>query len=250
MDEQLLQAATENFTLPHDIVKLPTNGVFYKNKKNAVKVGYLTAQDENFLMSDSSRDNLVITLLRNKLYEHDLRPDELIESDIEAILIFLRNTSFGTEYNIKLIDPKTSKVFEHVEHLDVLKIQDTKIKPDDNGMFVTTLPRTNSTVKLKPISFSESLELNKLSDSYPKGRVAPIVTSRLLKEIISVDDNEDKAYIAKFIEQLPISDSKHIRKFLNENVPKLDLKRETIAPSGELVTFNVSFGVEFFRPFF
>ena len=95
MDEQLLQAATENFTLAHDIVKLPTNGVFYKNKKNAVKVGYLTAQDENFLMSDSSKDNLVITLLRNKLYEHDLRPDELIEPDIEAILIFLRNTSFG-----------------------------------------------------------------------------------------------------------------------------------------------------------
>jgi len=189
MDEQLLQAATENFTLPHDIVKLPTKGVFYKNKKNAVKVGYLTAQDENFLMSDGSRDNLVITLLRNKLYEHDLRPDELIEPDIEAILIFLRNTSFGTEYNIKLVDPKTSKVFEHVEHLDVLKI-------------------------------------------------------------LSVDENTDKAFIAKFIEQLPISDSKYIRKFLNENVPKLDLTRQTIAPSGELVTFNVSFGAEFFRPFF
>jgi len=250
MDEQLLQAATENFTLPHDIVKLPTKGVFYKNKKNAVKVGYLTAQDENFLMSDGSRDNLVITLLRNKLYEHDLRPDELIEPDIEAILIFLRNTSFGTEYNIKLVDPKTSKVFVHVEHLDVLKIQETEIKPDDNGVFVTTLPKTNSTVKLKPISFSESLELNKLSESYPKGRVAPIVTSRLLKEILSVDENTDKAFIAKFIEQLPISDSKYIRKFLNENVPKLDLTRQTIAPSGELVTFNVSFGAEFFRPFF
>ena len=250
MDEQLLQAATENFTLAHDIVKLPTNGVFYKNKKNAVKVGYLTAQDENFLMSDSSKDNLVITLLRNKLYEHDLRPDELIEPDIEAILIFLRNTSFGTEYNIKLIDPKTSKVFEHVEHLDVLKIQETEIKPDDNGVFVTKLPKTNVTIKLKPISFSESLDLNKLNESYPKGRVAPIVTSRLLKEILSVDDNDDKAHIAKFIEQLPISDSKYIRKFLNQNVPKLDLTRQTIAPSGELVTFNVSFGAEFFRPFF
>ena len=250
MDEQLLQAATENFTLAHDIVKLPTNGVFYKNKKNAVKVGYLTAQDENFLMSDSSKDNLVITLLRNKLYEHDLRPDELIEPDIEAILIFLRNTSFGTEYNIKLIDPKTSKVFEHVEHLDVLKIQETEIKPDDNGVFVTTLPKTNVTIKLKPISFSESLDLNKLNESYPKGRVAPIITSRLLKEILSVDDNDDKAHIAKFIEQLPISDSKYIRKFLNQNVPKLDLTRQTIAPSGELVTFNVSFGAEFFRPFF
>lgn len=250
MEEQLLQAATENFTLPHDIVKLPTGGVFYKNKKSSVKVGYLTAQDENFLMSDGSRDNLVITLLRNKLYEHDLRPDELIEPDIEAILIFLRNTSFGTEYNIKLIDPKTSKVFEHVEYLDVLKIQETNVKPDENGMFTTTLPRTNVEVKLKPISFSESLELNKLSESYPKGRVAPVVTNRLLKEIVSIDGNSEKSYIAKFIEQLPISDSKYIRKFFNENVPKLDLLRQTTAPSGELVTFNVSFGAEFFRPFF
>ena len=250
MDEQLLQAATENFTLPHDIVKLPTGGVFYKNKKTSVKVGYLTAQDENFLMSDGSKDNLVLTLLRSKLYEHDLRPDELIEPDIEAILIFLRNTSFGTEYNIKLIDPKTSKVFEHVEHLDVLKIQETEIKPDKDGVFITTLPRTGVEVKLKPISFNESLELNKLSESYPKGRTAPIVTNRLLKEIISIDGNEEKSYIAKFIEQLPISDSKFIRKFLNENVPKLDLTRQTMAPSGELVTFNVSFGVEFFRPFF
>jgi len=250
MDEQVLQVATENFTLPHDIVKLPTGGIFYKSKKSSVKVGYLTAQDENFLMSDNSKDNLVITLLRNKLYEHDLRPDELVEPDIEAILIFLRNTSFGSEYNIKLIDPKTSKVFDHVEYLDVLKIQETSIKPDNDGTFTTTLPRTGVSVKLKPISFNESLELNKLSESYPKGRVAPVITSRLLKEIISIDGDDNKGNIAKFIEQLPISDSKYIRKFLNDNVPKLDMKRETTAPSGELVTFSVAFGAEFFRPFF
>ena len=49
---------------------------------------------------------------------------------------------------------------------------------------------------------------------------------------------------------MPIADSKYIRRFMVENEPRLDLSRETIAPSGEKVTIDVSFGVEFFRPFF
>ena len=40
MDADLIQAATENFNLPHDVVKLPSQGIFYKSKKSAVKVGY------------------------------------------------------------------------------------------------------------------------------------------------------------------------------------------------------------------
>ena len=49
---------------------------------------------------------------------------------------------------------------------------------------------------------------------------------------------------------LPIMDSKFLRNTLRECEPKLDLERTVIAPSGEKVTFNVTFGVEFFRPFF
>jgi hypothetical protein len=45
-------------------------------------------------------------------------------------------------------------------------------------------------------------------------------------------------------------DSKYIRKFLKDNEPSLDLKRSVIAPSGELVSFEIAFGVDFFRPFF
>jgi hypothetical protein len=67
---------------------------------------------------------------------------------------------------------------------------------------------------------------------------------------LEVDGNSDKGEIAKFVEQLPISDSKYIRNFLFDNEPRLDLRRVVIAPSGERLTVNVSFGVEFFRPFF
>jgi hypothetical protein len=45
-------------------------------------------------------------------------------------------------------------------------------------------------------------------------------------------------------------DSKYVRNFIKENQPSLDLKQTVKAPSGDLVTFEITFGVEFFRPFF
>jgi hypothetical protein len=250
MDENTLRAATEGFNLPHDVIKLPTQGIFYKSKKTSIKVGYLTATDENYLMSNDNKENIVMTLIRNKLYEHDLRPEELVESDVEAILIFLRNSSFGPEYKLNLVDPKTNKLFEHSEILDNISLKQCDLKPDENGVFTTVLPKTNVEIKLRPITFYETVELDKLAEKYPKGVTAPVITNRLMKEIVSVDGNTDMGNISQFVSTLPIMDSKHIRKILRENVPQLDLKRQVYAPSGELVTFSVSFGVDFFRPFF
>ena len=50
MDNQSREYAQQNLTLPHDVVPLPSGGVFYRNKKQSVKVGYLTAMDENILL--------------------------------------------------------------------------------------------------------------------------------------------------------------------------------------------------------
>jgi hypothetical protein len=252
MDQNIFDAGTQGFNLPHDIVQLPSQGVFYKTKKKAVKVGYLTANDENFIISSfqGNKDNIIITLLRNKLYEHDLRPEELIDGDVEAILIYLRNTSFGPEYQIEIIDPKTGKPFTYTEILDELNLKKTTHSPDEDGLFTVTLPKSGSVVKLRLLNLGDSLEIDRLSDSYPVGRVAPKITWRLQKQIVEVNGNTTLGDISVFIDTLPIMDSKFIRNFLRENQPSLDLRRTAIAPSGELVPFEVSFGVDFFRPFF
>ena len=49
---------------------------------------------------------------------------------------------------------------------------------------------------------------------------------------------------------LRIATAKFIKKFMIENEPKLDMVRVVIAPSGEKLSVNVGFGVDFFRPFF
>ena len=169
---------------------------------------------------------------------------------MDLILIFLRNTSFGSEYNLNLVDPSTKKSFSTSISLDELNIKKCNHKPDDNGLFTTTLPRSGASVKLKPLSFSDELELDKLAEQYPAGITVPKITWRLNKQIIELNGDTDRGNISQFIEAMPIFDSKYIRKFLDENMPGLDLTRTAIAPSGEKVSFDITFGVEFFRPFF
>lgn len=255
MEHNVYTAGQENFNLPHDVVQLPSQGIFYKNKKKSVKVGYLTANDENFLISSAtqqggSSNQIVLSLIRNKLYEHDLKPDEMLECDIESILIFLRNTSFGPEYNLIVSDPKTGKPFSVTVLLDELNIKKMESQPDENGYFTTRLPKSGNTVKLRHLTYGEILDIDKMSEQYPVGRVAPRITWRLEKQIVEVDGQTDKVVISQFINSLPIMDSKYIRNFLKSNQPSLDLTRSTVAPSGEMVNFDITFGVDFFRPFF
>lgn len=247
MDQNTQQYAQQDFTLPHDVVPLPSRGVFYKNKKKTLKVGYLTASDENILMAGGS--DMTINLLRNKIFESDLRPEELLEGDIEAILIFLRNTAFGPEMNLNLTDPVTAKPFNANVRLDELSIINGQ-NPSEDGTFTVQLPTSQTTIKLKPLTYGQIAEIGSMADSYPQGRVVPRRTWRLQKEIVSLNGNDDKGEIAKFIETMPIADSKFIKKFMNENEPRLDLRKSVTAPSGEKLTVNVGFGVDFFRPFF
>ena len=249
MDNDVKMYGQQEFSLPHDVVKLPSEGKFYKNKQKSVKVGYLTASDENIIMSAKAED-MIMTLLRNKVYEPDLRPEDMLNGDIEAILIFLRNTSFGSEYKIQVTDPATGKKFASEIHLDELDIQKGQVEPEEDGSFSVTLPKSGVFVKIRPLTYKEVVEINKQVENYPAGRVAPKVTWKLQKQIVSVNGDASLQTISKFIEGLPIMDSKFIKNFLEENEPRLDLRRSVIAPSGEKVTVDVAFGAEFFRVFF
>lgn len=253
MEQDVYAAGQADFNLPHDVITLPSGGIFYKSKKKTIKVGYLTAFDENIIaeadFKKSIQESIVLPLLRNKIYEKDLRPEELIDGDVEAILLFLRNTSFGPEYTINVIDPITEEKFTPTVLLDELNIKKSKNIPNEEGLFETTLPVSKKQVKLKILNISDKIEMERILKSYPNDRTAPSVTTRLSLMIVSLDGNTDKGHISTFIQQMPIADSKYIRRFMVENEPRLDLSRETIAPSGEKVMVDITFGVEFFRPF-
>jgi len=239
-------------TISYDVIELPSQGIHYSNKKKSLRIAYLTAADENILSSPSLIAFCKVTeeLIKRKILDKDFPIDELVEEDKQAILIFLRNTAFGSEYKITTTDPVTNKEFSFEVDLSSLKIKEFKLKEDNNGEFSFFLEKSKVDITFKFLTQKQEKEIQDIGDSWNGVGVAPIVTKQLEFMIKSVKGNRDPMVIRNFVDNLPIKDSQDFKKYVRENKPGLDLTQKVKAPSGEEVQIEIGFGVEFFRPFY
>jgi len=250
MQEQLGQP-TETI-LPYDMVSLPSQGIFYGTNKKSVKVTYLNASDENLLSTPSmiGSANLVNSLLERKILDKDVRVDELADCDKEAILIFLRNTAFGSDYTVKLKDPKTKEEFETTIDLSILKTKDIGVELDDNGEFEHYLEVSKKKCRLTLISPKIEKDLQKINETYKDHPINPYITKQLEMVVKEIDGVRDPMTLSQTIQIMPIKDSQGIRKIVRENAPELDLNIKVKTPSNQEIGARIAFGVEFFRPFY
>jgi hypothetical protein len=239
-------------TIAYDVVELPSRGIHYPNNKKSVRVAYLTAADENILSAPNliNSNNLVPELIKRKVLDKDINTAELVAEDIQAILIFLRNTAFGSEYEVVLNDPKTNEEFKAQCDLSSLNFKPFELVADEMGEYSYFLEKSKTTIKFKFLNQKQEKEIEEIKKSWNGLGYPPIKTKELEFMIKSVNGNRDLMNINRFIDVMPITDSYDFRKFVNSNKPGLDLKQVTIAPSGEKVEYYINFGVEFFRPFF
>jgi hypothetical protein len=239
-------------TIAYDVVELPSRGIHYSNKRKSVRVAYLTAADENILSSPSflNTNTVIPELLKRKILDRDFSIDEIVEEDRQAILIFLRNTAFGSEYTLTTYDPKTDKEFSTVINLETLKLKDFNLTENTNGEYSYYLQKSKVDVTFKFLTKKQEDEIEKIKDSWNGSGIAPVVTKQLEMMIKSFNGVTDALKIRSFIEMMPIKDSQDFRKFINENKPGLDLTQEVTTPSGDMIQVNIGFGVEFFRPFY
>lgn len=155
----------------YDLIPLPSNGECYKLKIDRVPVGYLTAADENLITSPNLYESGSITniLLKKKILNKDINVDNLVSGDVDAIMLFLRGTSYGNDFPITVKDPRTGKTIETNVDLSKLKYKPFNLKADENGHFDFVLPRTGVTVKFKFLTKKEENLLQKLNKNENKG---------------------------------------------------------------------------------
>jgi hypothetical protein len=239
-------------SISYDVVELPSKGIYYKNKKKSVRVSYLTASDENILSSSSliNSGGVIDELLKRKILDRDLPNDEIIDEDRQAILVFLRNTAFGSDYNIVVTDPKTNEEFIIKVDLSTLKVKDFTLTEDSNGEYSFTMEKSKVDITFSFLTLKQEKEIDEIKKSWNGIGAPPIVTKQLEFMIKSIGGNRDIMNIRNFIETMPIKDSQDFRKFINENKPGLDLTQKITTPSGDIVQIEIGFGVEFFRPFY
>ena len=238
--------------LPYDVVTLPSQGLFYKNKKKSVKVTYLNASDENLLATPSLQANgeLVNTLLTRKILDKDINVMDMPECDKEAILVFLRNTAFGSDYIITLVDPKTNESFDSTIDLSVLKTTDLGVEVDEKNEFEYHLEEKKKKVKLGFLTPEDTRMLKSIDEKNKNAPVNPYMTKQLEFLVKEIDGVRDAMTISNYIQTMPIRDSQSIRKIVRKNSPSLDLTISVLTPSNEEINARITFGVEFFRPFY
>lgn len=239
-------------TIQWDVVELPSRGIYYENKKKSVRVAYLTAVDENILSSPNliATNGVIDELLKVKILDKDINVDDIVEEDRQSILIFLRNTAFGSEYILTTIDPKTNKEFKTEIDLSILKMKDFNLKEDTNGEYKYFMEKSKIEITFKFLNKKQQDELNNISSSWNGIGVPPIKSKELEFMIKSVNGNRNIMEIHNFIQKMPIKDSQDFRKFVLENKPRLDLVQNVTTPSGDVIQVEIGLGFEFFRPFY
>jgi hypothetical protein len=147
-----------------DVIPLPSKGEAYADKIAKMSVAYLTAYDENMIVSPNLyRDNLILDyILQEKLLSKEIDPMDLLEGDRDAIILFLRASGYGNEYPITATDEATGKEFEAIVDLSKLKYKEFKLKGDSKGWFPFTLPVSGAEIKFRFPTHRDVILLEKM----------------------------------------------------------------------------------------
>lgn len=236
-----------------DLVPLPSKGLLYKNVKESVRVSYLDGSDENILTSPNllnSGEFLEILINRN-LLDPNLTYRDLHVGDRNAIMLWLRTTSFGTDYPITVY-LKNGDEYKHDFDLSSLsnKYKSLKIKPNENGLF--NFNCSNGDIlefNFLTVGAEEDVEKLIKDDEAATEIVNKRSTYTLLKQIVRVNGS-DSIDVSEYVSKMRLQDIRTFRKYISDNESGVDMKIEFKTESGEAVSTFLPINVSFFWPEF
>ena len=170
-----------NPELKYDIIQLPSNGQCYRSKTDRVPVAYLTAYDENIIMSPNLyRDGLVIDyLLKSKVVNSEINVDDLVSGDADAIILYLRASSYGPDFPIVVNDPDTGEQIDSTVDLTKLKPREFKLIGDENGHFEFVTPIKKDKIKFRYLTRKQERQLRQVTELEGLGTKAMLLDSEV-----------------------------------------------------------------------
>lgn len=243
----------EDYKVPYDIIELPSQGLLYPNKKDKIKVEYLTAFDENILTSPNilASGKLIDVLLERKVKDLGFDHKLLLEGDRMAIIIFLRVSAFGEKYIQPIIDPFSKKVVEGEVDLSTLEQKKLTVKPDESGLFDFILPKSNKNLKFRLLTGKDEEEIEILDQQImerSKNEISTKTTLRLERSIMDIDGERDKIKISNILKALPIMDIRNLNKYLLEIEPGINFNVVARTQGGESVNTFLRINKNLFWP--
>ena len=241
----------QEYKVPYDIIELPSQGLLYKNKKSSVKVEYLTAYDENILTSPNllNSGKVLDVLLERKVKDLEFDVKELVSGDRMAILLYLRTTGLGNEYEQMVFDSGGNLVSGIVD-LTQIKTKNLTVKPDEKNEFDFILPISQKKVKFRLLTEKDENEIKEIDDKLMEKNenISSSNSLRLERSIMEMEGERDKMKISHRLKQLTLLDVRKLNKYVADIEPGLDLNIIARTQGGESVPTFLRFGRTFWNP--
>ena len=245
------------FTFPTETVTIPSQGKLYPldNPLSAgeVEMKYMTAREEDILTNPNLlKQGLAIEKVLQALIKTPINFNDLLLGDRNGLLIAARILAYGASYSITYFDPET-EVTEKVA-IDLTKLLDKKVDfsaYNNTNNFTFELPFSKNTVTFKLLTIGDQKEIDAELKGLKKANLAGgELTTRLKKQITSVNGNSDAKAIREFVDGYLISkDSIELRLRIAELTPDVDMSVDFTLSSGkEVLGMELPMTAEFFFP--
>lgn len=250
---RMQQESDPDLIVGYEIVDLPSKGLFYPNGLNKIKIEYLTSKDEDILTTPSLiQDGTVLdVILKRKIKTPNVNVDDLLTGDKNALLLFLRASSYGHDYEVTVKDPRNSKSFSETIDLRKLQHKKTTEMPNAEGLFLVELPMRKKTVKIRLLTSGQEQELYRRAESIKEAYgndYSEYSTMKIKSHIVDIDGKTERTYIERFVDAMPVRDTLTIRKKILDVSPDVDMSYTFKTKDGYKFDANLTVGVDFFFP--
>lgn len=250
------------FKIPVNSVPLASRGMCYAGTSlqgyTHINVKGMTAKEEDILTSDAYRkDGTIITQLLRSCITDPVNPSEMLVGDRSALLIALRIMGYGEDYTIEVECPSCEVKQEHTFDLRELPVRFLDLDPDLPGqnVFSCVLPVSKKQVAFRFFTGHDEEKMTREQQQTRAKRKKHglrqdnIVTSRYMRQLVSVDGRTDPGFIARFVNNMPARDSRYLRKYIADHEPGMEMQDViTCEECGEAKEVDVDIGPAFFWP--
>ena len=226
-----------SFVVPTDFVELPSKGKFYPQNhplhfQETVEVRHMTAKDEDILTSRAllKKGVALDRLLNNIIVNKNIKAENLLSGDRNAILIAARISGYGPDYTTQVACPVCSSKQNYSFNLfDFELYTGSGLQPEEavhkgNGIFSTTLPKTGLEIDFKLLTGTDEKKLVSLLENARKSKKQEnTITTQLKSIIVSVNGVTDRKAIAQVVDNIPSMDARHLRTVSNLAAPNVDM---------------------------
>lgn len=231
------------FRFPTEVIDLPSKGLVYPESSplssGTIELKYMSAKEEDILTNTNFIEKgIVIDKLLQSMIVTKCDYNDLIVGDKNAILVAARILGFGAEYPVEITDKYGKKIPVTVN------LSELKNKEINESLFVKgknefnfTLPQSKVTVTFKLLNASDEIkieaELKGLKKAYPNDSFD--ITTRLKHTIIAVNGDSRDENIRYFVDNMMLTDSRALRKYINEIMPDLIMEFSYEDSNGDVV---------------